>query len=41
MDEEAQREQMKVRNMQNKYLTGRQGRGGAAYNVISLKYEES
>ena len=27
--------------MQNKYLTGRQGKGGAAYNVISLQYEQS
>ncbi len=41
MDEEKQREQHKLRQMQNKYLTGRQHRGGAAYNVINLKYEES
>lgn len=41
MDEEGQREQLKIKSMQQKYLAGRQYKGGAAYNVINLKYEES
>ena len=41
MDEENKREQEKIRQMQAKYLTGRQCRGGAAYNVINLNYEDS
>lgn len=41
MDDENVRENHKIKQMQNKYLTGRQHRGGAAYNVINLKYEES
>ena len=41
MDDENHREQHKLKQMQNKYLTGRQHRGGAAYNVINLTYEQS
>lgn len=41
MDEESQREQQKIQSMQLKYLTGRQTKGGAAYNVINLSYENS
>jgi hypothetical protein len=41
MDDENQREQHRMKQMQQKYLTGRQHRGGAAYNVINLNYEES
>ena len=27
--------------MNEKYLTGRRGRGGAAYNILSLQYEDT
>ena len=41
MDEEAQRESLKIQNMQAKYLTGRQQKNGAAFNPINLQYEAS
>jgi|LauGreDrversion4_2_1035121.scaffolds.fasta_scaffold131171_2 hypothetical protein len=41
MDEEAQRERVKMSAMQAKYLTGRQHKNGAAYNPINLQYENS
>lgn len=41
MDEENQREQSRLQVMNEKYLTGRKNKGGAAYNILSLQYENS
>jgi hypothetical protein len=39
MDEEAQRNAQKLEVMNDKYLTGRRNKGGAAYNILSLQYD--
>jgi hypothetical protein len=39
MDEEATRENNRIDVMNDKYLTGRKNKGGAAYNILSLQYE--
>ena len=39
MDEEKERQQTKIDSMNEKYLTGRRNKGGAAYNILSLQYE--
>lgn len=41
MDEENQREQLKMQSMQIKYLTGRQSKNGSAFNPITLQYDET
>jgi hypothetical protein len=41
MDEEVNREGTRLLAMNDKYLTGRKNKGGAAYNILSLNYEES
>lgn len=41
MDEENERESKRIQVMNEKYLTGRRNRGGAAYNILSLQYENS
>jgi hypothetical protein len=41
MDEENERESKRIQSMSDKYLTGRRNRGGAAYNILSLQYENS
>lgn len=41
MDEENERESKRINAMNDKYLTGRRNRGGAAYNILSLQYEQS
>lgn len=41
MDEENERESKRIAAMNDKYLTGRRNRGGAAYNILSLQYEQS
>ena len=39
MYEEAQREQARMQNMNDKYLTGKKNAGGSAYNILSLQYD--
>lgn len=41
MDEESQRQSQRLDAMNDKYLTGRKNKGGAAYNILSLQYEQS
>ena len=41
MDEEAIREQTRLQSMNEKYLTGRKNKGGAAYHILSLQYEDT
>ena len=41
MDEEEKRNQEKINYMNDHYLTGKRNKAGAAYNVISLEYEQS
>ena len=41
MDEEATRQNQRLQAMNEKYLTGRKNKGGAAYNILSLQYEET
>ena len=41
MDDENHRETEKLNNMNDKYLTGRKNKGGAAYNILSLTYENN
>lgn len=41
MDEESQRQSQRLDAMNEKYLTGRKNKGGAAYNILSLQYESS
>lgn len=41
MDEESQRDSERIESMNDKYLTGKKNRGGAAYNILSLQYEPS
>ena len=36
MDEESQRNIKRLDAMNDKYLTGRKNKGGAAYNILSL-----
>ena len=39
MDEEKARDQERIKTMNEKYLTGKRNKGGAAYNILSLQYE--
>ena len=41
MDEEQKREYERLQSMNEKYLTGRKNKGGSAYNILSLQYENS
>ena len=41
MDEETQRNSQKIEVMNEKYLTGKRNKGGAAYNILSLQYDQS
>lgn len=41
MDEENQRDSQRLASMNEKYLTGRKNKGGAAYNILNLQYEQS
>jgi hypothetical protein len=41
MDEETKRQSQRIDTMNEKYLTGRKNKGGAAYNILSLGYEQS
>lgn len=41
MDEENQREQARLLVMNEKYLTGKKNKGGAAYNILSLAYDKN
>lgn len=41
MDEEENREKHRLEYMNDHYLTGNKNKGGAAYNVISLDYDNS
>lgn len=41
MDEESKRQSQRIDTMNDKYLTGRKNKGGAAYNILSLNYEQS
>ena len=39
MDEETKRQSQRLDYMNDKYLTGRKNKGGAAYNILNLQYE--
>ncbi len=39
MDEETKRQSQKIDSMNDKNLTGRRNKGGAAYNILTLGYE--
>ena len=41
MDEEKDRDSKRLQVMNDKYLTGRKNKGGAAYNILSLQYEQT
>ena len=41
MDQEEDREKQRLEYMNEHYLTGKKNKGGAAYNVISLDYDNS
>lgn len=41
MDDEESREQHRLQYMNEHYLTGKKNKGGSAYNVISLEYDNS
>mmetsp|Transcript_42675 Transcript_42675/g.40979 ORF Transcript_42675/g.40979 Transcript_42675/m.40979 type:complete len:125 (+) Transcript_42675:302-676(+) len=41
MDEEKTRDERRIQSMNDKYLTGRRNKGGAAYNILSLQYDNS
>lgn len=41
MDQEEDRDKERLQYMNSHYLTGKKNKGGAAYNVISLDYENS
>eukprot|EP00347_Sterkiella_histriomuscorum_P000657 403374998 len=41
MDEENQRQSQRIQAMNDKYLTGQRNKGGAAYNILSLQYEQT
>lgn len=41
MDDEEGREKHRLEYMNEHYLTGKKNKGGAAYNVISLEYDQS
>ena len=41
MDEESQRQSQRMNSMNEKYLTGNKNKGGSAYNILSLQYENS
>jgi hypothetical protein len=41
MDEEGQRNNERLEVMNEKYLTGRRNKGGAAYNILSLNYDQT
>jgi hypothetical protein len=41
MDDESKRDQERIDTMNDKYLTGRKNKGGAAYNILNLQYERT
>ena len=41
MEEEQDREMQKIGAKKDKYLIGNANKGGAAYNILSLEYENS
>lgn len=41
MEEEQDREQTKVKKMSEKYGTGNANKGGAAYNILNLGYDNT
>lgn len=41
MDEESERQSKRIESMNNKYLTGQTNKGGAAYNILNLQYEQT
>lgn len=41
MDQEGQREQQRLQMMNDQARTGRANRGGAAFNILNLQYEQS
>ena len=41
MEEENDRQQAKIANMKSKYQIGNANKGGAAFNIINLDYENS
>lgn len=41
MDDENEREKQRIHTMNEKYLTGWRNKGGAAYNILSLQYDET
>jgi hypothetical protein len=41
MEEEQDREALKVQKMSDKYGTGNANKGGAAYNILNLGYDKS
>lgn len=36
MDEENKRDKERIQTMNEKYLTGKRNKGGAAYNILNL-----
>lgn len=41
MDEELSRDRDRIKSMNEKYLTGRRNKGGAAYNILNLQYDQT
>ena len=41
MDEEGQRESLKIQMMNDQARAGRSNRGGAAFNILNLQYENT
>ena len=41
MEEEAQRNNHKIESMKNKYNVGNANKGGAAFNILNLEYDQS